>query len=40
MTVPSPWQRLQAPYAELNENDRGSSGGTFMPQITQAIRSE
>ena len=27
ITVPMPWQRRQAPNAELNENDRGSSGG-------------
>jgi hypothetical protein len=31
---------LHAPYAELNEKERGSSGGTLMPQFTQAIRSE
>ena len=34
------WQRLQAPYAELKENERGSSGGTFTLQFTQAMRSE
>src|SRR6266498_1955163 len=39
-TVLNPWHLLHAPYAELNENERGSRGGTFMPQFTQAIRSE
>src|SRR3984957_6848044 len=38
--LPRPWHSGQAPYMLLNENDRGSSCGTLMPQSGHASFSE
>src|SRR5262249_23595448 len=38
--LPKPWHSGQAPYAELKENERGSSTGTLIPQSGQANFSE
>ena len=38
--LPSPWHSGHAPYMLLNENERGSSWGTLMPQSGQANFSE
>ena len=38
--APSPWQSVQAPCGELNENARGVISGMLMPQSTQASRRE
>ena len=37
---PSPVQRGQAPWGELNENIRGSSSGIEVPQCRHMKRSE
>src|SRR5260370_35703086 len=39
-TLPSPWQRSQAPYWLLKEKERGSSWGTLVPHSGQASLSE
>ncbi len=38
--APRPWHSGHAPCGELNENARGDSSGTLMPQLTHAIRRE
>src|SRR5215831_6717736 len=38
--LPSPWHSGHAPYVLLNENDRGSSCGTLIPQSGHASFSE
>jgi hypothetical protein len=40
MCDPSPVQRAQAPWGELNENILGSSSAIEVPQCKQANRSE